>query len=290
MDNRDYFFTPLQERLLAPSAPKKYTSICFWTDLLGFSAPLLECNWKPSDELWTTIVDRLRHAHGAFTSNVVSLTARTMILNDGLGCVLNVDKIGLNDISWFLMTCIRAHIEINMYERQNGLPGARSVLAYGEGIEYFPPSITADDYIFRYTRKNPMEMSVLAKTIGNPTIVYNPVDFQMNTAFSKAFLIDEIGSGQQISGNMFYIDQSFFDMVTTKASFKSQIEWTEGSNNDVVYRVYSDPSDQNHAYFGFRMTNALPISSGKWKSNAYRIIGYSPVDEPLPFEIALDQY
>ncbi len=289
MEPFDLYSTPIDEWFKKPIAIHRYKSICLWTDLLGFSKQIKENNWNPSDNKWNMIAGRLRRAHQTFVEQTQAGLGKALILNDGLGYVFDTDDQDLSTLSYYLMLCVRAHCAINAAEKENGYPGGRSILAYGEGIQYFLPEIHLDDFVFRYTREKPMEMSRLARMTGNPTIVYNPAAFQMNTAFSKAFLLDELGSNYKITGNGFFIDQSVFELVREKAISKEQIE-QEDSENEVRFRVY--PTQRNcypgRVLFGFRMSKAIPVESEKYNTSVYRIDGFSPVDEPLPFEIKLD--
>ena len=47
-----------------------------------------------------------------------------------------------------------------------------------------------------YSKPQGAELSDLAQKVGNPVVIYNPKELQMNTAFSKAFLLDEGGSSK----------------------------------------------------------------------------------------------
>lgn len=279
--------TPMTKKLSKSSSPVKYHSLCVWSDLLGFGEPFIENNWDLPDGAWNETAERLFKAQREFIG-YNTIPSKILILNDGLGCVLSTDNVPLNSIAFFIMSNMRAHMVINCQEKQIGLPGARSIMAYGDCIRYLPPEFHLDDYVLPYTRSNPNELSNIAKRTGNPTIVFSPREFQMNTAFSKAFLLDEAGHKYGIGGNNFYIDQSFFKYIDSLIPDKKQILWNE-SNNDIDYKVYVTPEDHRYVQFGFRMSKEITVDYKNWKTKVYRIDSFFPLDEPLPFEMPLNE-
>lgn len=159
-------------------------NFCFWSDLLGFGSDFFDNQWKLSDEQQNSIYGRLRNAHNIFLDNTTPLTETCLILNDGL---VKVSEISINqhlDIyGFFIRGCVYTHNGIKELEVKNDLPGPRSVLTFGESIEYLIPEVKLDDYVSNYTKKNSEGLSSIAKRTGNPTVVYNPKPFQMNMAF-----------------------------------------------------------------------------------------------------------
>ncbi len=283
----DDMLTPMTKKLLNFSSPVKYHSLCVWSDLLGFGAPFIKNNWDLPDDSWKKTAERLFKAQREFMGHSL-IQSKILVLNDGLGCVLSTDNVPLNLIALFIMLNMRAHMAINRQERQMGLPGTRSIMAYGGCIRYLPPKFHLDDYVLPYTRPNPKKPSNIAKRTGNPTIVFSPRDFQMNTAFSKAFLLDEAGHKYGIEGNNFYIDQSFFEYIDGIICDKKQILWSE-TNNDIDYKVYASPEDHRYVQFGFRMSKGIAVDYKGWKTTVYRIDSFFPMDEPLPFEMPLKE-
>jgi hypothetical protein len=69
-----------------------------------------------------------------------------------------------------------------------GFPGVRGVLTCGDRFDY------------EYT-------NTAFDVVEKRTIAYHPREFQMNTAFSKAFIIEESGSKAGIKGANLYIDK-----------------------------------------------------------------------------------
>jgi len=105
---------------------------------------------------------------------------------------------------------------------------------------------------------------------GNPTIVFSPRDFQMNTSFSKAFLLNEAGHKYGIEGNNFYIDQFFFEYIDGIIFDKKQILWSE-TNNDIDYKVYAAPEGYRYVQFRFRISKGVAVDYKGWKTKVHRI-------------------
>ena len=103
-------------------------------------------------------------------------------------------------------------MSINKEEHLHKYPGCRSVISFGENIEYLADEIRLDDWVLNYT-KNGNGISNFAKAYGNPIIIYNPKELQMNTAFSKAFLLESEGSRIGLCGNNLYIDKSTIEAI-----------------------------------------------------------------------------
>ena len=51
------------------------------------------------------------------------------------------------------------------------------------------------------------------KKILETQFLYNPAEFQMNTAFAKAYTIDAIGSKERIFVNGLYIEELFLNLI-----------------------------------------------------------------------------
>ena len=113
---------------------------CMWSDLLGFSNIFIDNNWKLNLEQQRMIYDRLKAAHSAVLY-FSSLSERNLILNDGIAKVFHPrtkfeDKNNILSISLFFRSCIELHMSISQTEHENGYPGCRTVIAFGENVEY----------------------------------------------------------------------------------------------------------------------------------------------------------
>lgn len=115
----------------------------------------------------------------------------------------------LFEVSMWIRNIIISHVNVN----KNDNIGARTVLSYGERFNSFLDEITVDDLVYNYTKKDKNQKSQLAIKTGDYTLMHNPRPLQMNTALSKSYIIESLGSKAGIDGNNFFIDKSFFDYL-----------------------------------------------------------------------------
>lgn len=260
---------------------------CMWSDLLGFGTDWMKCGWNPDRSLQHKIYERLQNAHSSVLY-FASPFEHAMILNDGVAKIMREDnkwwnsKTGIQEFSLFFRSCIQLHLSINEVEESHGYPGTRSVFAYGVGIRYLAEEVSFDDFVFNYTKPKGSEICSTAQQNGNPVVVYNPKELQMNSTFSKAYIIESIGSSQNIEGNKFYIDQSALDAIDKLArngGFKPVVE-NNGSNTTLLY-PYED--DLDRVLLGLELSSPIEIRYGnipdKWNTTVYRILKYYPFDE-----------
>jgi len=255
--------------------------LCFWSDLLGFGNDFFQNQWKLNYEMKRKVFDRLRNAHKEFLINTSPFIEHSLVLNDGLVKVCNLDSKSVNHpdiIGLYLRGCINTHLRINEIELENNLPGCRSILTFGESIDYIVDNVTIDDYVSIYTKKNPNELSEIAKKTNNEIVVYNPSPFQMNTAFSKSYILDSLGSKHGITGNSLFIDQSVIDfMKNLSEKFNFSFEET---NDGGLYCVRI-LKEKDHPSFGFEIDKTIDISYKDWKTKVYRIANFNPHDEKI---------
>lgn len=98
--------------------------------------------------------------------------------------------------------------------------GIRTIFAGGERIQYSPIRMTGESVLYYDEDK----ISEYGKRILNTQFLYNPAEFQMNTAFAKAFTIDTLGSKKRIFVNGLYIEDLFFNLIDGIPDIKIQIE------------------------------------------------------------------
>ena len=148
---------------------------CLWSDLLGFGNVFEQNNWNLDDKAKRQIYNRLEAAHSAVLY-YSSFGERILILNDGIAKVFHPlskseDRNNILYISLFFRSCVELHLSINKIEIENNYPGCRSVLAYGENIEYLVDEIKLDDYVMNYSKPHGADISNFAKNLDNPTII-----------------------------------------------------------------------------------------------------------------------
>lgn len=257
---------------------------CMWSDLLGFSNMFTDNNWELNLEQQRMVYDRLRAAHSAVLY-YSSLHERNLILNDGIAKVFHPlskhqDWNNVLSISLFFRSCIELHMSISQTEHENSYPGCRTVIAFGENVEYLTEEVRLDDYVMNYSKPKGAEISDYAKRCGNPLIIYNPKELQMNTAFSKAYILEGGGSKVGLPGNNIYIDQSAIDAVIRYAEAKGYFpEWVETDDKLFLWIPY-DKGNFRKVIMGFTFNRKIIEPQNlKYYTKVYHLLRLYPFDE-----------
>ena len=267
-----------------PPSIKTHPVFCLWSDLLGFSNIFKESNWSPDDNQKRKIYDRLVAAHSSalYFSDPFE---RDLILNDGIAKVFipkskQEDRDNILSISLFLRSCVQMHLAINQYEKEKGLPGCRSILAFGENIEYLAEEIRFDDYFYNYSKQSGEDISVAAKRAGNPIVIYNPKELQMNTAFSKAFILESGGTKAGLRGNEFYIDQSVIDAISRYSIDKGYKPIWRVKEDCIEYFIPREEGHTDLVVIGFEFDKEQISTQGlNYNSRVYKVNRFYPFDE-----------
>lgn len=257
---------------------------CMWSDLLGFSNHFTESNWNLTDKQKRRIYDRLLAAH----SSVLYYSKpdeRNLILNDGIAKIYSISKYEKNKLSalsLFLRFCIELHMTISNTEKHDGYPGCRSVIAFGEYIEYLADEVRFDYYVLNYTKPKGSEISDVALNNGNPIVIYNPKELQMNTAFSKAYILEGCGSRIGLIGNNLYIDQSVLDVIADYArKQKTEVVWQE-LDDETRFLVPYELENLNEVFLGFAFDKSpIKVEEQKYNTTVYRLRKLFPYDEKV---------
>ena len=285
-DIPDKWGSNLSKKIGNPPKLKSRHSFCLWSDLLGFGNVYSENNWFLNDKQQREIYDRLVAAH----SSVLYFSQpneRNLILNDGIAKIYLPDASifgegDIHSISIYLRHCIELHMAINQTEKSNGFPGCRSVIAFGDCIEYLAEEIKLDDYVMNYTKPKGHNMSHLAEHAGNPTVIYNPVELQMNTAFSKAFILESGGSKAGLPGNNLYIDQSVIDAVISYGEKKGYIHVWQELNDELRLLIPYKEDNLNEVVLGFAFDkNVITPVTDKYSTKVYKLLKLFPYDETV---------
>lgn len=257
---------------------------CMWSDLLGFSNMFTDNNWELNLEQQRMVYDRLRAAHSAVLY-YSSLHERNLILNDGIAKVFHPlskhqDWNNVLSISLFFRSCIELHMSISQTEHENSYPGCRTVIAFGENVEYLTEEVRLDDYVMNYSKPKGAEISDYAKRCGNSLIIYNPKELQMNTAFSKAYILEGGGSKVGLPGNNIYIDQSAIDAVIRYAEDKGYFpEWVETDDKLFLWIPY-DKGNFRKVIMGFTFNRKIIEPQNlKYHTKVYHLLRLYPFDE-----------
>lgn len=182
----------------------------FWTDICGFGSLLQKNDWDLG-KLNDNHVMELQRVFYDIMGAIHQTEERTLILNDGIAKVLKFSEfICINPyvIIFYMRDLLISHYVFWKHANNFGV-SVRSVLAAGEYIPYATNNQTGE-VILQY---NPENISEYGKQILNTTYVYNPTEFQMNTAFAKAFTIEGMGRKAGIQPDFFYIESSVVELI-----------------------------------------------------------------------------
>lgn len=280
----DEWISGLIQKLANPPMPSLNESICSWSDLLGFGSIFFKSNWNPTIEEWEKISKRILNAHMQCFSNLDPSFEFVMILNDGIIRCCNSDRFNhLDCLSMWLRSCIWTHNAMNEIEREEKYPGVRTILTAGYNLKYSHIDFRFDDFVFNYTKKDPTKLSSIAQLMKNPVVLINPGPLQMNIAFSKAYILDLLGTQSGIKGPHFYIDESFLLFVErlhkNLASIYEIINRKEKS-----FRLFAIPSrnDKSRYHLGLELEEPpISVKNSKIETRIWRLIGFYPWDEDV---------
>jgi hypothetical protein len=212
-----------RKKLLKPSQ-----CISCWTDICGFGSLLNKNNWDLNNLQENGFIHLLNEFHSiAGKPLMIGVdpfpNEKIIILNDGIARTIDLthkDKLEGILLLFYLRDLITTHFRLLSVTKDFGV-GIRTILAGGERIQYSSPKTTGESFL-HYDKDN---VSEFGKKILKTTYVYNPSEFQMNTAFAKAFTIDSIGTKGNIKVNGFYIEKSFLEnLKDIKGFFIKEIE------------------------------------------------------------------
>lgn len=182
----------------------------FWTDICGFGFLLEKYKWD-LQKLNNNKVMELQRSFYNIMGAIHETEERTLILNDGIAKVLkysNFLRLNSSIILFYLRDLLSSHYVFWKQANKFGI-SVRSVFAAGEYIPYATNNKT-EEVILQY---DPENISEYGKQILNTTYVYNPTEFQMNTAFAKAFTIEGMGRKVGILPDFFYIESSAVELI-----------------------------------------------------------------------------
>lgn len=273
-------------KIMTPPEMKIREYFCLWSDLLGFGHMWMDDNWAPSQNQIKKIYNRLQQTHNVVLS-FCDIHEKNLILNDGVAKIVGIDdeffgEMRLGDFTHIFRNWVYMHMTINGTEHAQNDPGLRTIISFGLGVQYLADEIRMDDLVLNYTKPKDSTMSNLAQRCGNPIMMYNPIDLQMNTAFSKAYILDSIGSSQGLKGSRFFIDKSALiaiDKLADRSKSTKIVEKTDVGER-ILYPYSADQPDS--VYLGLELSNPIEINyHGMWSTTVFQVYKYYPFDEKV---------
>lgn len=254
-------------------------NLTVWSDLLGFGKMFSKTNWEMEKSDWEKVGQRLKNFYEQHYSNICSLNEYIFILNDGLVRTIPIDRkdtIGneLFQVSLWLRDIVICHTKVNKVDKI----GARTVLSYGERfINSFIENICLEDLVQNYTKADRRNSSY-PKEIKEHRLLDNPVQLQMNTALSKSYILEEMGSKKGLKGSHLYIDESFFNFVKELVKDDEMFIIIE---KDDIFAVECTLKDEvgRKWVFGLKRSKPIIIDEDIIKTVVFRIEKFYPHDE-----------
>ena len=235
------YISELDRKLKNMPKPKIVPAICCWSDLLGFGSKFTENDWSLNETQWHEVINRLVSIQNILARNLHPRYEFSLILNDGIIRSYLMDN-GIDHIqmlSLWIRSCVFFHNDALEEELTKHLPGIRTIIAAGEKAIHNWEDIKLSDFVYNYSKVHPSGLSSIEMSGNNPTILFNPSPLQMNTAFSKAFIIDEAGFKHGVNGSNFYIDESLLDLLkfhSDKLKYCNGYIWNE-YNGTAVFAI-----------------------------------------------------
>ena len=216
---------------------KSVDSLCFWYDITGFGKALSDCNWNLEKLQETGLINLLSSVYiSAGSPKIVQFppnpSEHVLALNDGIA--KTIDVLGADSMydpklwMYYLRDNLCVHYFLVGQARSAGF-GFRSVFAGGERIQYAPVKITGQSFL----HYNPECITEKTKDFLKQEFVYYPAEFQMNTAFSRAFIIESKGSHFGISKDRIYIEERFFEIL--KTALGNYIKIVDNGENKIEF-------------------------------------------------------
>ena len=286
------FGTNIARKILHAPLLGVANSFCTWSDLLGFGNSFISKDWQLNINERKKICERLKTAHD-IVLYYSQAHDRIFILNDGAARVFTISKAekGISqfrNLTYFIKDSIQTHMNINGVEYCNSEPGCRTVLAFGECTRYMDSSAHFDDYVLNYTKSDINGLSSMAKENGNFQVVYNPTEFQMNSAFAKAFILDEAGSSKGLVGPHFYVDQSVLDAIYEYSKIIGWFVEEQQDGEHYKFFVHYDKNKGERIPMGFQFSLPIKLETRGWKTKVYRLLRFYPDDVPLNEDFYFD--
>lgn len=180
-----------------------FETMCIWYDLLGYGKSFYESDWNLTTTISYKNIKRIKFLEKMIKTVPIPLVEKVLLLNDGIIRNVDVCKKG-SYVEMYIMwleNAIKQFYNINFIDKNNGNAGMRGVLTFGQRAQYTSEIIKMADVV--KTKNN---------TTNEKIIVYSPNEFQMNTAFSKAYIMESGGSKAGITGPNLYVDEFFIKM------------------------------------------------------------------------------
>lgn len=194
-----------------------FPCVAAWSDICGFGNALEGADWQLKKILGSGLFNALSQTYSLLGSPFITgvppmPTDRVLVINDGVARttdLIDAKYVQHAQMLFYVRDLLMHHF---MLERQL-VPlklGLRTVLAGGERCQYSPQKSTGQSFLY-YTN----EPSEYGKKLLQQQFVYNPAEFQMNSAFALAYTLEALGSAGGFIPNRIYIEERWLSTVNS---------------------------------------------------------------------------
>lgn len=232
--------------------PKVIDCFCAWCDLLGYGKIFKDAKWNLHDKSCYANFERIKNVKDLLQNPFTS--GKTLLLNDGVIKTFDVESDPAHDVTKivnFLIQFVKGFNEINEKDKIEDSYGIRGVFTYGQRYEYTENNFMSD---------------------GREISIYFPKEFQMNTAFSKANIIEESGSKFGVKGAFLYFDSFALDVIKQIAE-KSRAHSVENYKNDRYYYFSINIMNMSMITLKFEK-NGIPYNNESIETTLYKLLDY----------------
>lgn len=203
-----------------------------WFDLLGYGNMLTKVNFDPTTAGAEQALQRLHDFH-QFVAKHADRHFQIHAINDGVIIFKDLSP-RANTVTFdFLDRLLNLFIAFKKLEEENGFPGARMIISTGFRVRIKEQIIKDQESklgnIFSRISKGliTFQQAINEAFKARPYFGYLP-ELQANFAFTKSYLVDNLGSKGGFSGANCYIDTSLFSSPKIDwLEFDSLIEWSD---------------------------------------------------------------
>ena len=191
---------------------------CAWMDLLGYGQAFYNSNWNLTDSTAIANLQRIKYLENDFTFIGNILYEKIFTLNDGV--ITNFDMTpGMhpNMLNTWFENIIRKFYTMDGKDRAVGNPGVRGVLTYGQRAQYTDKELLGQD---EWVMTSPEKLKMYHEN----KVLFAPKELQMNTAFSKAYIIESGGSKKGVVKNELNITEEFLHKYVSLINQAGEIE------------------------------------------------------------------
>ncbi|MBJ2128433.1 hypothetical protein JC525_05740 [Alteromonas sp. IB21] len=234
LDKKEYQESLIWARKAEKGELEPIPCISGWMDVCGFGSALELGHWDLINlqkggllNLLSAIYQRAGHPYLIGVEPIPYETV--LVINDGIARTIDLNRTDLADavqIIFYLRDIFFLHAHLVDYTRKHGY-GFRTVLAGGERVQYSPEIFTGNS-VLQHDEHN---ISNFGRALLNKNFLHNPSQFQMNTAFAKAYSIDSLGSRGGFSVDRCYVESSFWE----KLRGIPYLDVEDGDNSILLY-------------------------------------------------------